>query len=175
MTHTGTKDIQFWVDGKLEGHGFAALESLPDTPAYRDACTRAVRVEARAVEAQERCDAAERRRDQALEEQRLAEEVVNTARASLVSQLCERADALGRRLDKFERARARAHLDALPDPDYPNRDPATPNPGGELHSVGPAEQRDPGYFDPDDSADANDQIPPPKDPTGTSLALHKEE
>jgi hypothetical protein len=152
MTKPGPQNIELWCNGEMIGHGAAALESLPDTPAQREAADRMFRVEARAVEADERCDAA-------LEEQRLAEAVVNQARMSLVRQLHERCDTLNGRLDKFERARARAHLDALPDPDYPNSDPATPNPDGELHSIGPTEHYDPGYFDPDDSADAHDQIP----------------
>jgi hypothetical protein len=130
MMKPGPQDIELWSNGQMIGHGFAALESLPDTPAYREACHRAVRVEARAVEAQERCDAAEQARDQALEQQQLAEAAVDAARASLVKQLCERCDDLGQRLDAFARKQARAHLDSLPDPDEPNQ-------GGELSPVSP--------------------------------------
>jgi hypothetical protein len=171
MMKPGPQDIELWVNGEMVGRGFAALANLPDTPAQREACARMFRVEARAVEAQERCDNAIAARDAALDEQRLAEEVVNTARASLISQLCARTDDLGRRLDALERKRARNYLDALPDPDNPDQDHPTHSPGGELHSVGPAEPRDPSYFDPDDSADAHDQIPEPKDPNGISLQM----
>jgi hypothetical protein len=149
----------------------AVTESIIGSKSYNEAAARAVRIQAQAVDAQERCDDAERRRDQALEEQRQAQAVVDAARASLINQLCERADALGRRMDKFERKRVRNYLDALPDPDAPDQDHPTHSPSGELHSIGPAERRDPGYFDPDDSADAHDQIPEPKDPSGTTLEL----
>jgi hypothetical protein len=152
----GPQDIELWSNGTMIGHGRGALANLPDTPAQREACANLVRIQARAVEAQERCDAAEARRDLALEEQKLAEAVVDEARASLISQLCERAEDLGRRLDAFERARARSHLDSLPDPDDPNQ-------GGELSPVGPTTFADPAGLD--------DQIPAPKDPTGTSLQM----
>jgi hypothetical protein len=149
VTKPGPQDIELWSNGKMIGHGFAALESLPGTPAYRRACERAVRVEAQAVDA-------EARRDSAVEQQKLAEAAVDTARASLVKQLCERTEDLGHRLDAFarrvdaqERKRVRAHLDELPDPD---NDPATHHPTGGLHSLGPAEEHHPGSgeFDPDD-------------------------
>jgi hypothetical protein len=151
----GPQDIELWSNGVMIGHGFAALASLPDTPAQREACANMVRVEARAVEAQERCDAAEARRDAALEQQELAEAMVDQARSSLISKLCERCDALNGRLDKFERARAREYLDSLPDPDDPQ--------GGELSVVGPARFADPAGID--------DEIPEPSDPTGTSLQM----
>jgi hypothetical protein len=150
----GPQDIELWSNGKMIGHGFAALESLPDTPAYRQACERAVRIEAQAVEAQERCDAAVWARDEALEQQREAQAVADATRASLITQLCQRTDDLGRRLDKFECARARKYLDSLPDPDDPNQ-------GGELSPVGPTHFADPAGID--------DQIAAPKDPTGVSL------
>jgi hypothetical protein len=116
-----------------------------------------VRVQARAVEAEQRRDDAIAARDAALEEQKLAEAVVDQARTSLISQLCERADDLGRRLDAFERQRARSHLDSLPDPDNPNQ-------GGELSAVGPVRLSGPAGVD-------DDQIPDPEDPTGTSLQI----
>jgi hypothetical protein len=129
-TKPGPQDIELWSNGKMIGHGFAALESLPGTPAYRAACDRAVRVEAQAVDA-------EARRDSAVEQQKLAEAMVDTARVSMVKQLCEGADNLGRRLDAFEqrldaqeRRRARAHLDTMPDPDNPDPDEATGRPAG---------------------------------------------
>jgi hypothetical protein len=131
MSKPGPQDIELWCNGVMVGHGAAALAPLPDTPAQREACANMVRVEARAVEAQERRDAAEHRRDAALQQQEVAQSMVDQARASLISQLCERADDLGRRLDKFERARAREYLDSLPDPEDPNQ-------GGELSLVGPA-------------------------------------
>jgi hypothetical protein len=108
-------------------------------------------------------------RDQALEQQHLAEAMVDTARASLISQLCERADALGQRIDAFERRRMRDYLDSLPNPDNPDDDPATHHPTGALHSLGPVEERYPAPETEIDTVDARDQIPPPKDPTGVSL------
>jgi hypothetical protein len=125
-----TNNIELWADGAMVGRGAAALESLPDTPAQRERLMNMLRVETRAVDAQERCDAAKARRDAAMEEQKLAQAIVNEARTSLVKQLCERADTLGQRLDAFARKQARAHLDALPDPDDANQ-------GGELSPVGP--------------------------------------
>jgi len=150
----GPQDIELWSNGTIIGHGASALANLPDTPAQREACERMVRVELRALEAEQRRDDAITARDTALDQQQQAQAVVDQARASLISQLCERADDLGRRLDKFERARARSHLDSLPDPDDPNQ-------GGELSPVGPIA----------DPAGLDDQIPEPKDPTGTSLHI----
>ena len=147
----GPQDIELWSQGRMIGHGQSALESLPDTPAYREACVRAVSVEARALEAQERCDAAEQRRDTALEQKRIAEAVVDATRVSLLSKLCERCDALGRRMDKFERRAAREYLDSLPDPDDPNQ-------GGELSPVGPARFSDPGGIEADQTLP---QVSPP--------------
>jgi hypothetical protein len=149
----GTRDIELWCNGEMIGRGAAALATLPGTPAQREAAERMFRVEARAAEAQERCDAAEARRDAALQEQEQAQVVVDQARASLINQLCERADDLGRRLDKFERRRAREYLDSLPDPEDPNQ-------GGELSLVGPVS---------DPAGIEDDQIPAPKDPTGMVL------
>jgi hypothetical protein len=151
VTKPGPQDIELWSNGKMIGHGFAALESLPDTPAYRAACLRAVRVEAQAVDA-------EARRDSAETAQRIAEAMVDTARVSMVNRLCEGVTDLGRRLDVLEhrahvqeRKRVRAELDALPDPEDPDSDPATHHPTGGLHSLGPAEEHHPGSgeFDPD--------------------------
>jgi hypothetical protein len=116
-----------------------------------------VRVEARAVEARERCDAAEAARDAALEQKQIAEAVVDATRASLINKLCERTDAMLKRLDKFERARAREYLDSLPDPEDPYQ-------GGDQSLVGPAR-----FHNPADPAGIDDQIPAPKDPTGMSL------
>jgi hypothetical protein len=149
------------------GRGFAALASLPDTPAQREAADRMYRIQAHAVDAQERCDAAEARRDAALEEQKQAQAVVDAARASLLAQLVERADALGRRMDAFERKRNRDFLDSLPDPD-------NANPGGELSPIGPTGPLEARPTAGDDSADARDGngiLPDPDDPTGTSLQL----
>jgi hypothetical protein len=162
-----TRNVELWADGQLIGRGFAALASLPDTPAQREAVDRMFRIEARAVDAQERCDDAERRRDRALEEQRQAQAVVDAARTSLINQLCERADDLGRRIDAFERKRVRQLLDSLPDPDDPE---ASTHVTGELRPIGRTERRNPGNFEVD-TADAHDQIPDPKDPTGASLQL----
>jgi hypothetical protein len=166
---TKMSNIELWADGAMIARGISALAALPDTQAQREAADRMFRVEARAVDAQERCDDAERRRDQALEEQRQAQAVVDAARASLISQLCERADDLGRRLDAFERKRVRNFLDSLPDPDSPNQ-------GGELSPIGPVTPpdqdtpRQPAGVGADDT-NAADQIPEPKDPSGTALEL----
>jgi hypothetical protein len=149
----GPQDIELWCGGEMVGRGQAALSNLPDTPAQREACVNMVRVQAQAVEAQERCDAAVAARDAALEEKRQAEAVVDVARSSLISQLCERCDDLGRRLDKFERARAREYLDSLPDPEHPDQ-------GGELRGHGPVS---------DPAGIEDDEIPAPKDPTGMVL------
>jgi hypothetical protein len=116
-----------------------------------------VRVQAQAVDAEARRDSALAARDLALQEQEQAQEVVAQARASLINQLCERADNLGHRLDKFERVRARNYMDTLPDPD-------NVNPGGELSPIGPATFHDPATAE-------VDQIPDPDDPTGTSLQM----
>jgi hypothetical protein len=56
-----------------------------------------------------------------------------------------------------ERSKARAHLDALPDPDSPDH-------GGGLRPTGPAETE---KYRPV----AEDQLPDPDDPTGVSLQL----
>ena len=78
MTHPGPQDIELWSNGTMIGHGRGALAALPDTPAQREACERMVRVELRALEAEQRRDDAIAARDAALEEQKLAE----AARAS---------------------------------------------------------------------------------------------
>jgi hypothetical protein len=101
-----------------------------------DAEERMIRTTIRAVEAdQQRADAVAAR-DAALEEQKLAQEVVDLARMSTLGQINKRADDLGRRLDAFARKQARAHLDSLPDPDEAN-------PGGELSPIPPATPREP--------------------------------
>jgi hypothetical protein len=87
--------------------------------------------------------------------------VVDAARASLLQQLHERADALGRRMDRFERKRVRNYLDSLPDPD-------NANPGGELSPIGPTGELEPRQ---PVGVGADDQIPEPKDPSGVSLQL----
>jgi hypothetical protein len=150
-----TSNIELWCNGEMIGRGNAALAQLPDTSAQRQACADMYRVQAKAVEAQERCDAAERRRDRAQAEQRLAEQVVDAAQSSLISTLCDRAAALGRRLDKMERKRTRKYLDSLPDPDNPGS-------GSGLTTIGPTETE---RYNP------ADQIPEPKDPLGLSLEL----
>jgi hypothetical protein len=159
------KPIELWCNGEMIGRGAAALATLPDTPTQREACERMFRVEAHAVEAEQRRDDAIAARHAALEEQRQAQAVVDQARTSLINQLCERADDLGRRMDAFEQKRARQLLDSLPDPDDPE---ASTHVTGELRPIGPAERRNPGNFEVD-AADAHDQIPDPKDPTGVSL------
>ena len=95
-----------------------------------------------------------------------------------VAKLSRRLDAMeaarkeqARKDDRAQRRAMRDYLDSLPDPENPDQDHPTHGPGGELSPVGPVQLRDPGGFDPDDHADASDQIPEPKDPTGTTLEL----
>jgi hypothetical protein len=163
---TKTSNIELWADGEMIGRGFAALEPLPSNSARTAAEMRMFRTELRAVEAEQQRADAIAARDAALEERKLAEAVVNQAHISLARQLCERADTLGRRMDAFARKRNREFLDSLPDPD-------NANPGGELSPIGPT-----GELEPQqpagvgaDSTDVDDQIPEPKDPSGTSLEL----
>jgi hypothetical protein len=160
---TKMSNIELWADGAMVARGASALATLPDTPAQREACDRMFRVAAHAVEAEQRRDDAIAARDAALQEQQIAEDLVDRARKSLADTLHERLDSLGQRMDAFERRRVRAHLDSLPDPD-------NANPGGELSPIGPtgpleAEERPTAG----DSTDAHGEIPDPDDPTGVSL------
>jgi hypothetical protein len=152
----------------MVGNLDAVTEQLPDTKARTAAMMNMYRIADSAVEAEQRRDAARadarRARDEArdIQMQRMAE---------AITRLSARVDAM----ETSQRRRIRDYLDSLPDPDKPDapdQDHPTHSPSGELHSVGPVQPRDPGGFDPDDSADNRDGngfLPDPKDPTGVTL------
>ena len=109
-------------------------------------------------------------REQSLQERQIR------AFCDAVSRLSRRLDAYeakrraqARRDEEAERQAIRDYLDSLPDPE-------SPNPGGELSPIGPVTPPDPetprqlaGVGA--DTTDINDQIPEPKDPSGTTLEL----
>jgi hypothetical protein len=149
-------------DAVMVGNLNAVMEQLPDTTARTRAMMNMYRIADSAVEA-------EARRDVARADARRARDELHATRieqiADAITHLSARMDALETRQNR----RLKEYIDSLPDPDSPDSDPATHHPSGELHSLGPAENRDPTGFDPNDSADCDDQIPAPKDPTGVSL------
>jgi hypothetical protein len=132
--------------GEVIARGDAALEALPDTRARAEALEAMLRTEIRALEAQERADAAQ-------EEQQQAERVRDAMREATVRAFCDSIDALGRRLDAFERRRAdeeeQAERERIEDALK-----ALPTPPGEARSIHDAGPKD--EFGP---------MPPPAHPT----------
>jgi hypothetical protein len=153
----------------MVGNLNAVMEQLPSTRARTKALMDMYRVADDAV-------AAEERRDAALEQEREAkarrDAVEVTRLRGVVERLSNCIDSILQRVDAEEQRRIRTILDSLPDPDKPDQDHPRHQPGGELHSIGPAEPRDPSYFDPDDSASWS-EIPEPQDPTGVSLEMRR--
>jgi hypothetical protein len=124
----------------------AVMEPIIGSKAYNDAAARAVRIQARALDAEQQRADAIRARDAALEEQREAEGrklIADITRLSdAISAMSARLDALEEHqarqvaADKAQRIRDALENFGIDGDDEPD---ATHHPGGELHELDPPE------------------------------------
>jgi hypothetical protein len=142
----------------MVGNLNAVMEQLPSTQARTKAMLNMYRIADSAVEA-------EARRDVARADARRAKDELHATQIQRISESIARLSTRMDALEERQNRRLKEYIDSLPDPDAPDPNEATGRPTGDLHSVGPAEHHAPGEFDPGDSADEDDQIPSPSDPT----------
>jgi hypothetical protein len=126
----------------MVGNLNAVMEQLPDTKARTAALLNMYRIADSAVEA-------EARRDVARADAKRARDELRDTQVRRITDAITRLSARVDALEQRQTRRLKEYIDSLPDPDNPDSDPATHHPTGGLHSLGPAEQRDPSGFDPD--------------------------
>jgi hypothetical protein len=104
------------ADALVVGGMDDVMENLPQTAARHRRLRQLDEAEKRHLG---QIEAVNARVDSVLERERQVEEREQALREDAIRRLADGMLRLGRRLDAFEQAQARAALDALPDPDHP--------------------------------------------------------